>query len=118
VAAVTKERGLDVRGVVRHFKNIEKKPRRVNLKMVDRYINVRRRWFDVFNKQKIGEYAYETIYYILPMSERVITLAEAEHRFPGKVEYAKYASALRVLRGAIKGILRGAEHEILTACKV
>ncbi len=112
VAAMTKEKGLDVRGLVNYFKEIEKKPRRVFVKTVDRYINIRRGMFGVFSDEKTGEYVYETRYYILPMSERIITLAESEHDFFGKEEYIKYAKPLRFLRGSMKGIIRGADYSM------
>jgi len=112
VVALTKEQGLGPRELILYFQGIEKEPRRVLLKMVDRYANIRRSMFGVFDSLQIGKYVYETNYYILPMSERIITLAESWHDFSGKDEYVKYANALRILRGAIRGILRGAEHSV------
>lgn len=112
VFALTKERGLDVRGSVNYFREIGKKPRRVFVKIDDRYINIRRGMFGIFSDEKTGEYAYETRYGILPLSEIIITLAKSEHDFPGKEEYVKYAKPLRILRGAIKGILRGADYSM------
>lgn len=110
VMSLTKERGLDTRGLAAYFEEIRKKPRRIFAKIVDRYINIRRGMFGIFSDEKTGEYAYETRYYILRMSSDIINLSQTAHDFSGKEAYVKYCNATEMIRGAIKGILRGADH--------
>ena len=112
VIKVTKPKGLDFVGLVDYYNEIGKEPCLVMLKMADKFVNLRRSMFGVFTSQKIGEASFETQYLLLPQSEKIISMAEADIDFPGKEEYQKYALPLRMLRSAIKGILRGADFSV------
>lgn len=118
VIILTKEKGLDFQGMIEYMRRIEQKVRLALIKMADRLSNLRRGMFGIFSNIKVGSYTYETEYHILPMSERIITLAESEFEFPGKEEYVKYVRAFRGLRSSIKGILRGAHHSFQLAMEL
>jgi (p)ppGpp synthase/HD superfamily hydrolase len=112
VMILTKPLNLDLWGTINYFNEIEKDIRTALIKTIDRYANFRRSMFGIFEWKRMQRYVYETKYYILPMTDRIITMAESDIDFPGKETYIEYSSIFRGLRGSIKGILRGAEDSV------
>ncbi len=106
VVILTKEIDLSFMEMIEYIRRIEEKVHTALVKMGDRLSNIRHGMHGVFPDLKAGYYSYETEYHILPMSERIITLAESNINFSGKAEFEKYVWAFRGLRASIKSILK------------
>lgn len=118
VMILTKEPNLSFKGMIEHTRRVEEKVHTALVKMADRLSNIRHGIHGVFPDLKAGYYSYETEYHILPMSERIITMAESDIDFPGKTEFEKYIWVFRGLRASIKGILKEGHSSFILDRKV
>lgn len=105
VYRMTKLTGLTFKELEKYFGDLAEDIRLVFLKTVDRFINMRRSMFGVFNRGRMNKYIFETETFILPISEKIIN--------SGK--YPEYENSLRLLRSFIKGILEAAKVHVKLA---
>lgn len=102
VAGVSKKRGMSTEELKKHFGLMASDIRMVFIKTIDRYVNMRRSMFGVFNKKRMDKYIFETETFILPISEEIINSGQ----------YPEYENSLRLLRSFIKGILEAAKVHV------
>jgi len=102
VGGMTKREKMDWKELEKYFRGLACDIRLVILKTIDRYVNMRRSMFGVFNEERMERYILETEEFILPISEHIIE----ENAYP------EYENQLRLLRSFIKGILEAAKNHV------
>lgn len=99
VKCMSKTKNMSPKELRKHFQKMKKDIRLIIAKTIDRYVNMRRSMFGIFNKPRMEKYIFETETFILPISEKIIN----------EGRYSEYENSLRLLRSFIKGILEAAK---------
>ena len=102
VHRMTKKKGMSSFELQMYFEAMAHDVRLVILKTIDRFINMRRSMFGVYNEKRMRKYIFETEEYILPISEHIIESGR----------HPEYENSLRLLRSFIKGILEAAKAHV------
>lgn len=113
IMILTKKKGITLPEFIEHLKEIaEAGVRPVYVKTLDRYSNIRRSMFSLFETNRMRRYMAET-YQILAMADETIYKIEsgcAENKSQENV--ILYSKGLRSLRGSMKAIIRGIEFAL------